>query len=672
MSRGYFITATDTNVGKTVVTLVLGALWQQKGFDVGVMKPVQCAGDDASRLVNALDVRDEFDLVNPYYADEPLSPHAAFARIKRRIVPSRIMEAYRTLSARHEIMLVEGAGGLMVPLTEDYLVADLARDLNLPLIIVARPGLGTINHTLLTVRQARDYGLEIAGVIFSRADKKRDGVAEATGLAAIKKIGAVPVLGTVPYLEKTDQAALRRECRGLIRLPEAEGGPARPGRRTRILRQWDQEYVWHPFTQMKDWLEDEPLVIDRGQGSYLIDTDGNRYIDGVSSLWVNTHGHRHPAVDRAVKDQLGRVAHSTLLGLTNTPSVELARQLVAITPRGLDKVFYSDNGSTAVEVAIKLAYQYWQNTGQTRKTKIVHMANSYHGDTLGSVSVGGIDLFHKIYQGLVFEAVRFTFPEGGVGAILKAFDGLLRRLQGQVAAFVTEPGIQGAAGMLVWPEGLLKAMAGACRKHDVLLIVDEVATGFGRTGTMFACEQEGVAPDFLCLAKGLTAGYLPLAATLVSRKIYDGFLFDYRDRKAFFHGHTYTGNPLACAAALANLKVFSQERVLRKLPPRIKQLHRRLQMFYNLTAVGEVRQKGFMAGIELVRDRASKEPYPLEEKIGARVCRRARELGVILRPLGNVIVLMPPLSISQNELDQLLDATYGAIEQVTKQPDGTI
>jgi adenosylmethionine-8-amino-7-oxononanoate aminotransferase len=670
MSKGYFITATDTGVGKTVVTLVLGALWRQKGVDVGVMKPVQCAGDDASRLVNALDVRDEFDLVNPYYADEPLSPHAAFARVKRRIIPARIMGAYRKLSARHEIMLVEGAGGLMVPLSGDYFIADLARDLNLPLIIVARLGLGTINHTLLTIRQARDYGLEIAGVIFSRVRETKAGAAEATGPAAIEKIGEVPVLGTVPYLEKTDQAALRRECRGLIRLPEPEGGLSRPARRTRILRRWDKEYVWHPFTQMKDWMEDEPLVIDRGRGSYLIDTDGNKYIDGVSSLWVNTHGHRHPAVDRAVKDQLGRVAHSTLLGLANTPSVELARRLAAIAPRGLEKVFYSDNGSTAVEVAIKLAYQYWQNAGQTRKTKIVHMANSYHGDTLGSVSVGGIDLFHKIYQGLVFEAERFTFPEGGVGAGLGAFDGLLRRLKGRVAAFVTEPGVQGAAGMLVWPDGLLKGMAEVCRKHDVLLIVDEVATGFGRTGTMFACEQEDVAPDFLCLAKGLTAGYLPLAATLVSRKIYEGFLFDYKDLKTFFHGHTYTGNPLACAAALANLRVFSRERVLRKLQPRIKQFSRRLEKFYNLAAVGEVRRKGFMAGIELVRGRESREPYPLQEKIGARVCRRARELGVILRPLGNVIVLMPPLSISQSELDQLLDAAYGAIEQVTKQPDG--
>ena len=445
--------------------------------------------------------------------------------------------------------------------------------------------------------------------------------------------------------------------------------------RQRQLVEWDKAHVWHPFTQMKDWLADEPLVIDRANGSYLIDTKGNRYLDGVSSLWVNVHGHGHRAVNARVREQLNKLEHSTLLGLSSTPSVELARNLTAIAPKGLTKVFYSDNGSTAVEAAIKIAYQYWQNTGHTKKKYIAHLANSYHGDTLGGVSVGGIDLFHKVYRDLIFKTIKVDFPDcyrapkgkkypDYAFECLDRFEAMLKKKHGQIAAFVVEPLVQGAAGMIMWPKGILKRMAGLCRKHDVILIADEVATGFGRTGTMFAGEQEGVSPDILCLAKGITAGYLPLAATLTTKRIFDGFCFDYKDQKTFFHGHTYTGNPLACAAALANLEVFGKERTLAKLAPKIKFLSQHLQMFYNLPHVGDVRQRGFMVGIELVRNRETKEPYSWTEKIGVRVCQEVRKHGVILRPLGNVIVLMPPLSMTVAELDHLLDVTYRAIERV--------
>ncbi|MDP2652543.1 MAG: adenosylmethionine--8-amino-7-oxononanoate transaminase [Candidatus Omnitrophota bacterium] len=435
------------------------------------------------------------------------------------------------------------------------------------------------------------------------------------------------------------------------------------------MAEWDKKYIWHPFTQMKDWLNDEPLVIDEGQGCYLKDTRGRRYLDGVSSLWVNVHGHRKAEIDRTVKAQIDKLAHSTLLGLANTPSVELARKLVGIAPKGLEKVFYSDNGSTAVEVAIKMAYQYWQNTGRRKKTRIAHLANSYHGDTLGSVSVGGIDLFHHVYKKLIFKTVKVGFPDGyretDFDGALDRMEALFGKSRGTIAALVVEPIVQGAAGMIVWPEGVLKRVARLCRKYDILLIADEVATGFGRTGKMFACGHEGVSPDFLCLAKGITGGYLPLAATLTTKRVFDGFVFDYKDQKTFFHGHTYTGNPLACAAALANLRVFEKERVLSRLQPKIKHLSRRLKMFYNLPHVGHVRQKGMMAGIELAADRETRRPYSWEDRIGVKVCRLARERGVILRPLGNVIVLMPPLAVSESELDELLDVTYGAIETVT-------
>jgi len=425
-----------------------------------------------------------------------------------------------------------------------------------------------------------------------------------------------------------------------------------PRSRSELLKQQDKEYIWHPFTQMKDWEHDEPLIIDSGSGIYLKDIDGNVYIDGVSSLWVNIHGHRHPLIDQAVKKQIDQMAHSTLLGLSNTPAVQLAERLVTITPKGLKKVFYSDNGSTAVEIAIKMAYQYWQNTGQTKKTGLVHLANSYHGDTLGSVSVGGIDLFHKVYRGLIFKTI--TLKGHGWDAV-NDLEQLLKKKSSAIAGLVVEPLVQGAAGMLMWPDGALQKMRQLTQKHDVFLIADEVATGFGRTGKMFACQHEGVTPDLLCIAKGITGGYLPLAATLTTQRIYDGFVFDHKQQKTFFHGHTYTGNPLACAAALANLDVFKKERTLTRLAPKIKFLSRKLKTFYDLPLVVDVRQKGFMVGIEL--------KGAWDERIGAKVCQTVRKYGVILRPLGNVVVLMPPLSITLDELDFLLMATYRAIEE---------
>jgi adenosylmethionine-8-amino-7-oxononanoate aminotransferase len=397
------------------------------------------------------------------------------------------------------------------------------------------------------------------------------------------------------------------------------------------------------------------LIIDSADGIYLYGIDGDIYMDGVSSLWVNVHGHRHARIDAALKKQVDKLSHSTFLGLSNTPAIELAKRLVEIAPEGLKKVFYSDNGSTAVEIAIKMAYQYWQNTGLKKKTHLVHLSNSYHGDTLGSVSVGGIDLFHKVYRKLIFKTIAL---KGQGWEAVEELEKLLKSRSNSIAALVVEPLLQGAAGMLVWPEGILKKMRELTRKYNVFLIADEVATGFGRTGKMFACEHEGVTPDFLCLAKGITGGYLPLAATLTTQKVYEGFLFDYKDQKTFFHGHTYTGNPLACAAALANLEVFQKERTLAKLGPKIKFLAKSLKMFYNLPSVTDVRQKGFMAGIEL--------KGRIEDRVGAKVCQRVRKYGVILRPLGNVIVLMPPLSISIEELDFLLMATYRAIEEITR------
>jgi len=421
------------------------------------------------------------------------------------------------------------------------------------------------------------------------------------------------------------------------------------GERTVQLADLDKRYVWHPFTQMSDWNDGRPLVIERGEGSYLIDTDGNRYLDGVSSLWTVVHGHGRAEINDAIRAQLDDLAHSTLLGLANVPSVHLAHSLVDIAPAELEKVFYSDSGSTAVEIALKMAFQYWQQRGRPDKHRFISLVNAYHGDTVGAVSVGGIDLFHGIFGKLLFDTIQVPIE---VGALEKVLD---EQADG-VAAMIVEPLVQGAAGMLMQPDGYLGEVARLCRAHDVLLIADEVATGFGRTGKMFACEHEGVSPDLMCLAKGLTGGYLPLAATLATREIYDAFLGARGDNKQFFHGHTYTGNPLACAAALASLRLFEQEKVIERVVVRAEQLRVLLQeRIAPLKAVSEVRQRGLMIGIELGVEGA-----------GYDVCQRARHYGVVVRNLGDVVVLMPPLSITEPELAILVSAVDLSIQDVLK------
>jgi adenosylmethionine-8-amino-7-oxononanoate aminotransferase len=419
----------------------------------------------------------------------------------------------------------------------------------------------------------------------------------------------------------------------------------------------DHRHLWHPFTQQRDWCEQEPpLVIERAQGTTLYDSDGNAYIDGVSSLWCNVHGHRHPAIDAAVRDQLDRVAHSTMLGLSHPPAIELAERLLALAPAGLTRVFYSDSGSTAVEVALKMAFQWWAQRGERSRSGFICLENGYHGDTLGAVSVGGIDSFHSLYRPLLFE--RWAARAGD----LEHIERLLQDHGERVAAVILEPLVQGAAGMLMQPEGYLRGVRELCDRHGVLLICDEVATGFGRTGTMFACQQEQIAPDLMCVGKGLTGGYLPLAATFTTEQIYEGFL----DGGAcdgpgtFFHGHTYTGNPLACAAALATLEVFERERTLERVNARATLLGRLLEReIARLPAVSEVRHRGLMVGIEL---RADAGPAPL----GHRVTLAARRRGAVIRPLGDVVVLMPALAISEPELRRLVAITAEAIAEVTR------
>jgi adenosylmethionine-8-amino-7-oxononanoate aminotransferase len=424
---------------------------------------------------------------------------------------------------------------------------------------------------------------------------------------------------------------------------------------------------------MQDWLAEEPVVIERGEGCYLIDIAGNRYIDGVASMWTNVHGHNHPELNAALKAQVDKIAHTTLLGYSNIPAIELAKKLVELAPVGLNKVFYSDNGSTAVEIALKMAYQYWQHKEESQRKLFIHFDNSYHGDTIGAMSVGGIDSFHTTFDSLLFKGIRVSAPEAycsdnpAVKAQwLKAIESALSEYTGQIAGIILEPLIQGAGGMLISPQGFLKELAVLAKRWGTLLIVDEVMTGFGRTGKMWACEHEAVTPDILCTAKGLAAGYLPLAATLTTDEVYNAFLGEYKDLKTFFHGHTFTGNPLACAVALENIAIFERENLLSRLQPTIEHFRNRLQEFNKLPHVGDVRLCGLAAGVELMKNPNTDTPYPFEEKMGIRVCKEALTRGAILRPLVNTIVLMPPLQISVSELDALLDIVWMSIETGTK------
>lgn len=444
----------------------------------------------------------------------------------------------------------------------------------------------------------------------------------------------------------------------------------------RHLERLDKKHLWHPFTQMKEWNDEEPLVITEGRGSFLKDINGRWFLDGVSSIWVTVHGHGKKEINDAIKAQVDKISHSTLLGLTHPPAIELADKLVNIAPKGLARVFYSDSGSTAVEIGLKMAYQYWQLNGIKEKKKFLSLKNSYHGDTVGAVSVGGIDIFHKIFAPLLFKSFKAPSPYCYRCELKKAYpscklqclkemENVLRKNHKKIAGLIIEPLVQGAGGMVVSPPGYLKGVRRLCTKYKVLMIADEVATGFGRTGKMFACEHENVSPDILCVAKGITGGYLPLAATLTTEKIYNAFLGEYKDLKTFFHGHTYTGNQLASTAAIANIGLFKKEKTLQKMQAKITLLKNELKKISELPHVGEVRQMGLMVGIELVKNKQKKTPFVLEDKIGWKVCEKAKEKGLIIRPLGNVIVLMPHLSVSREELMQITGKTAEVIEEVT-------
>lgn len=444
------------------------------------------------------------------------------------------------------------------------------------------------------------------------------------------------------------------------------------------LKQADHKFLWHPFTQMQDWMREDPCIIERGEGSYLIDAKGNRLLDGVSSIWCNMFGHRRPELDRALKEQVDRIAHSTFLGLSHVPGIQLAEKLIKFVPPGLTRVFYSDAGATAVEIALKQAMQYWYLKGEPQRTRFACLEEAYHGDTVGAMSVGYSETFHRFHRSLLVPMLAIKPPyayqrQQGVSEAVACERALnearteISREKDRLAAFIVEPLMQGAAGMWPQPQGYLKGLRAICSENNVLLIADEVATGFGHTGRMFACEHEDVTPDLMCIGKGLTGGYLPLSATLATEEVFSAFLGEHAEFKSFFHGHTYTGNPLGCAVALATLDIFENDAIIEKIQPKIRYLEKRMtEEVLTMAHVREVRQRGFMTGIELVADKARDEPYASETRIAHQVVLAARARGVIVRPLGDTLIMLPPLSISQQELEILVDVVQAAIKEVTE------
>jgi len=432
------------------------------------------------------------------------------------------------------------------------------------------------------------------------------------------------------------------------------------------LAQWDRQHCWHAFTQMAEY---KSLIVERAEGVWLYDTQGRRFLDGVSSMWCNLLGHCHPTINAAIGEQLRNVSHNTSLGMGNSTTSTLAKRLADLAPGDLQHVFFASDGSSAIEAALKMAFQYWQQCDSPRpkKTKYLALGQAYHGDTLGSASVGGIPRFHALFAPLLFEVIRVPSPDCRQEAqvYLDELEQTLAEHHEEIAAMVLEPLVQAAAGIVFHRPGYLAGVRELTRRYDVFLITDEIVTGFGRTGHMFACEAEDVVPDFLCLGKSLTGGYLPLSATITHPDIYAGFLGSATSGRALMHGHTYAGNPLAAAASLATLDVLEQEQTIETLPAKFEILAEVLERLSNHPRVAVTRQLGLIAAVELTPTDESHERYPAELRIAYEICDATLSRGVWLRPLGDVIVIMPPLTITAEELRFLGDVLLESIEEVT-------
>lgn len=650
-----------------MVAAGLARVLVQRGMRVDALKLVATGaapgepGEDATLLGGATGRSAAVSVLMTF--ELPRSPLAAAAAEGTVVDDDALVAAVRERARDVDVLVLEGAGGLLVPLTSARTVADAFRSLDADIVIVGRGGLGTINQCALTVEAARARGLRVAGVILSDVDGVEPGfVAEnAARIAAqcdVAVLGIVPHLGDAPGID-----AIARACAHAVDIEALLQLPVDARRRRDIALDADRDHVWHPFTQTTEWRDEERLVIRRGDGCWLIDADGRRYLDGVASLWANVHGHAHPALDRALHEQAGRIAHSTFLGLTHEPGALLAAELARVTPDGLDRVFYSEAGAAAVEVALRIALVAQQRRGHATRTRMLSLEDAYHGDTAGAVSVGRSEPFHRGLDPLLFDVMRVPPPHvAGEAASLVRLDETLSQHADTLAAFIVEPRMQGAAGMLPNSDTWLRAAVERARAAGLLVICDEVATGFGRTGAMFASSGADVVPDILVLGKGLSGGYLPLSATVVGDEIYDLFTGPYAEQRTLYYGHTYSANPLACAVARASLALFESDGTIERAQRLAATLARELRALTSRETVFEIRQRGVMVGIELRC--ASGEPLDPALRMGRQVTLAARRRGVIVRPLGDVVVINLPLVMSDDEASLLVGALTDAIDEV--------
>jgi adenosylmethionine-8-amino-7-oxononanoate aminotransferase len=675
------VVGTDTGAGKTVVSAALVAALRARGMRVAGLKPVATgvepgdAGEDATLLARASGGEPRDTLLASFRL--PRSPLAAARAEQRAIDLDALLQAIRERAAGLDLLVVEGVGGLLVPLTERATVRDLMRRLDAPVVIAARAGLGTIGHCALTVEAARAGGLDICGVVLSDVDGGTDTDFASENAAQIEAQCGVRVLGILPFLADTsDVAALAAAAEASLDIDAlmlAHAGRDGDRLHDEVIA-LDRAHAWHPFTQTSEWRDEEPVVIRSAHGCRLVDARGREYIDGVASLWANVHGHAHPRLDAALREQAGRVAHSTFLGLTHEPGARLAAELSAVAPDGLTRIFYSEAGAAAVEVGLRVALLAQRHRGNPRRTRFVSLTESYHGDTAGAVSVGRSEPFHRGLDPLLVDVLRVPPPHllerGGMPPqaaqqeSLRALNDTLHAHGEEIAALIIEPRMQGAAGMWPHADEWLQSAVAAAHDSGALVLCDEVATGFGRTGDMFASGGANIKPDILTVGKGLTGGYLPLSATLVREELFDLFTSPYTEHHALYYGHTYTANPLACAVARASLALFDEEQTLQRARQLADRLAMLLTPLHALPGVAQIRQRGVMIGIELTADGRLDNPYDPALRVGRQVVLAARSRGVIVRPLGDVVVLNPPLVLADADASLLVEAVAESIVEV--------
>jgi adenosylmethionine-8-amino-7-oxononanoate aminotransferase len=663
------VTGTDTGAGKTVVAAGLIAALRAQGLNVDALKLVATGvtpgepGEDAELLARAAGRPARECVVETLTLAR--SPLAAAGAERRELALDTLVDAVLARCGQGvDVMVVEGVGGILVPLTVQATIGAVFRRLDARTLIVGRTGLGTINHCALTVEACRGLGLRLLGIVLSEVEKIDPLFARENAAQVAAQCG-LPVYGLLSHSADTaDVDALGRLVTSGVDIEALLRDARRDDDRRERMLEADRAHVWHPFTQTSEWLDEDPPMIRSGEGCWLIDEDGRRYLDGIASLWANVHGHAHPALDRALREQAGRIAHTTFLGQTHESGALLAQELVAVAPPRLTRVFYSEAGAAAVEVALRIALRAQQLQGRRRRLRFLSLDDAYHGDTAGAVSVGRSEPFHRGLDSLLFDVIRTPSPHvAGEEESLAQLRSLAWSRGDQIAAFILEPRMQGAAGMLPHSDAWLRAAVDIARSAGMLVICDEVATGFGRTGDLFASSGAEVAPDILVLGKGLSGGYLPLSATLVSEEVYELFTGAYEEHRTLYYGHTYSGNPLACAVARASLQLFETEGTLERARELARLLERGLRDIARLSIVSETRQRGVMAGIELRREDG--EPFEPALRVGRSVALATRRRGVIVRPLGDTVVLNPALVMSKPESDLLIAAVAEAVSEVS-------